>query len=132
MIIPDTPAAAVELLMLPGLAIMGLSHIVRPDVWTRFFADLATRGTSGVVMRTAMLELWPALLIVTLHPVWSGPGLALTLYGWALMAKACLSLLAPEIALRGLALAGHGARAFLPGGVLLLVLAGLCLWALLA
>jgi hypothetical protein len=70
---PDTVHAAVQMLLLPGFVIMGLSHITRPAMWVKFFGDLHGQGSSGVVLRTFALELWPALAIVAPHPVWSGP-----------------------------------------------------------
>jgi hypothetical protein len=129
---PETTHAAVQMLLLPAFAIMGLSHIIRPAMWVKFFGDLHDQGTSGVVLRTFALELWPALVIVTLHPVWSGPGLVLTLYGWALALKCTVSLLAPQIGLRSLAMASRGPRVFVIGGGLLLAMSGVCFWALIA
>lgn len=129
---PTTIQAAVQMLLLPAFVIMGLSHIARPTMWVKFFGDLHGQGASGVVMRTFALELWPALVIVALHPVWSGPGLVLTLYGWALALKCTVSLLVPEIGLRSLAMASRGPRAFVIGGGMLLAMGGICLWALIA
>lgn len=118
--IDDAPSA-VQFIMLVACAIMGVSHIVRPAMWIGFFGHLHAQGIRGVVIRTFMLELWPAMLIVTLHQVWWGPGIVLTLYGWAQLAKVAISMLAPEIGLRSLALAQTGDRAFHLGGIMLLV-----------
>ena len=123
-------AAAVEMLLLPGFLLMGLSHIVRPRMWVEFFGSLHAQGTSGVVLRTFALELWPALAIVTLHPVWSGPGLVITIYGWLLAAKCTVSMLIPELGLRSLAMSQRGTRAFVIGGIGLVAMSGVCALAL--
>jgi hypothetical protein len=118
--VEDAPSA-VQFMLLVACAIMGLSHIVRPAMWVEFFTHLHAKGVRGVVMKTFMLELWPALLIVTLHQVWWGPGIVLTLYGWAQLTKVTVAMLAPEIGLRSMAMAQKGDRAFVLGGAMLLV-----------
>lgn len=112
--------SAVQVIMVVACAIMGVSHIVRPAMWVEFFTGLHAQGTRGVVTRTFMLELWPALLIVTLHQVWWGPGIVLTVYGWAQLAKVTISMLAPELGLRSLKMAQRGDNTFRLAGVMLL------------
>jgi hypothetical protein len=117
----DDGASAVQFIMLVASAIMGVSHIVRPAMWVEFFGYLHAQGTRGVVTRTFMLELWPAMLIVTFHQVWWGPGIVLTIYGWAQLIKVTISMLMPEIGLRSLAMSQRGNRAFHFAGIALLV-----------
>ena len=128
----DTVAEGIELMLGPAMMLMGLSHIVRPDMWKELFGQLHAMGTTGVIYRAFMLELWPALAILTLHQVWSGPGIVLTIYGILLSAKCAVAMLAPEIGLRSMAMAERGASAFVPGGVVLMAIGGSCVWALLA
>ena len=46
----------------------------------------------------------------------------LTLYGWAMLAKVLLALLAPQIGMRSLAMARtKGERGFVLGGVMLII-----------
>jgi hypothetical protein len=123
--------SSVELIMAISCAIMGVSHIVRPVMWVRYFTSLHAEGTNGVVTRTFALELWPALIVVTLHQVWWGPGVVLTVYGWALTVKCVIAMLAPEIGLRSLGMANRGDNAFRIAGVFLLMIAGFSAWALL-
>lgn len=130
--IVETVAEGVELVVAPAMILMGVSHIVRPDMWTKLFGQLHAMGTTGVIYRTFMLELWPAMAILTLHQVWSGPGIVLTVYGIALSAKCAVAMLFPEIGLRSMAMARHGARSFVPGGVMLVAIGVSCVWALLA
>ena len=101
---------------------MGLSHIVRPALWVDFFARVHSEGTAGLVGKVLAVELWPALILVGLHQVWWGPGIVLTLYGWAQFTKVWLALLAPEIGMRSLAMAQtKGERGFVLGGVMLML-----------
>jgi hypothetical protein len=66
--------------------------------------------------------LWPATLLVTLHQVWWGPGIVLTLYGWAQFTKVWLALLVPQIGMRSLAMAQtNGERGFIVAGVMLML-----------
>ena len=123
-------ADAVEMIMMIGFVVMGLSHIVRPKIWVEFFGQLYAMGTSGVVLRTFALEIWPAIVILAFHQVWQGPGIALTLYGWALSIKCLTSLLWPEIGLNSLALAQTGSKSFITSGVVLIALGASCAWAL--
>ncbi len=113
----------VQLVMLVGGGVMGLSHIVRPQMWADYFTGLHAEGTRGVITRTFMLDLWPALLIVSLHQVWHGPAIVVTIYGWLLLAKVMVSMLVPEIGLRSLAMASKGPRSFVIAGCALLVIA---------
>ncbi|MEX0628116.1 MAG: hypothetical protein WEB63_03005 [Cucumibacter sp.] len=121
--------SAVQFIMAATGVLMGLSHIVQPKMWVGFFGRLHEQGESGVVTRV-MIELWPAILIVAFHQVWSGPGIVLTLYGWALSLKIVIGLLAPQIAVRGLALSQGGQWRFVGAGVVLLVIAFCAAWAL--
>lgn len=120
----STPAAFVEFVMLLTGAIMGLSHIVQPGMWAEYFGALAERGRAGVVTKVLQVELWPALLIVSLHQVWSGPAIVVTVVGWLMLAKVAIGLLAPDLALRSMRMAGRGGRSFIPAGIALLVVSG--------
>jgi hypothetical protein len=112
----------VQFLMCIACVPMGLSHILRPAMWVDFFTKLHAQGTSGLVLKVLAVELWPALLIVGLHQVWWGPGIVLTLYGWAQFAKVWLALFVPEIGMRSMAMAQtRGERGFILGGMLLMV-----------
>jgi hypothetical protein len=119
-----TPAAFVEFVMLLSGGIMGLSHIVQPGMWAEYFGGLAERGRAGVVTKIMQVELWPALLIVSLHQVWSGPGIVVTVLGWLLLTKVAVGLLAPNLALRSMRMAEGRRRSFVPAGVALLVVSG--------
>ncbi len=123
-------ASAVELVMCIACILIGVSHIVQPAMWRDYFMSLHAQGTTGVVTRTFSLELWPAVIIVTLHQVWSGPGIILTIYGWLLLSKCVISVLAPQIGLRSLGMARKGDKAFIIAGVMLIAVGLSAGWAL--
>jgi hypothetical protein len=113
--------STVQFVMFIACVPMGLSHIVRPALWVDFFARLHAQGTAGLVGKVLAVELWPALLIVALHQVWWGPGIVLTIYGWAQFTKVWLALFVPQIGMRSMAMAhAKGERGFVAGGVMLL------------
>ncbi len=118
-IVLDAPSA-IELIMCIGCVVLGLSHVLQPDMWHAYFASLRQQGVAGLVTKTMSLELWPALSIVALHPVWSGPGIILTVFGWLLLAKCTISLLVPQIGLRSMALSRDNPRVFVPAGLALI------------
>ncbi len=110
------PPSFVQFIMLIGCVVMGFSHIVRPQLWVDFFAKLHADGTPGLVSKILAVELWPALFIVGLHQVWSGPGIVLTLYGWAQLTKVTIALLVPQVGMRSMAMAQGGTRRFVIAG----------------
>jgi uncharacterized protein YjeT (DUF2065 family) len=123
--VTDTPSA-VQMVMGISCVLMGLSHVLQPAIWVEFFARLVERGTFGLVTN-AMINSAPAAVIVSLHQVWAGPAILLTLYGWALLAKASISLVvSPQLGTRSLRLSQKGDAAFRAGGIGLLAVGAAC------
>jgi len=119
--------AAVERLAALAFLVNGLSHLAASGAWARFFERVAAQGESAGIWN-GLLHLPLGLVIAAFHPVWEGPGLAITLVGWALLAKAAAQLSFPRLARRSLALAsgkGAEARLRLAGAVSLAVGAGI-------
>lgn len=115
------PQSIVQFIFLISCVPLGLSHIVRPALWVDFFGKLHVQGTSGLVLKVLAVELWPGIILVTLHQVWWGPGIVLTIYGWAQFAKLWVTLLAPELGMRSMGMAEtKGERGFILGGIMLL------------
>ncbi|MEM6554670.1 MAG: hypothetical protein AAF642_02280 [Pseudomonadota bacterium] len=109
------------------LLLLGLSHILQKQMWLDFFRGLEAMGHAGVVWRTFMLELWPAILIVSFHQDWSWPNVFVTAYGHLLMLKVGLSLLIPQLGLRSLQQADRsGQIGFVLAGIALIFLGLLC------
>ncbi len=127
---PESAQAVQAVLALPFL-LMGISHIVQPKMWTDFFTYLHGLGTTGVVFRTFALELIPAAVIVAFHSVWSGPETVISVYGVLLGLKIAISLLAPSVGLRSLALAQRNHNvSFIGAGVFLIALSAICFWSM--
>ncbi len=126
--VTDVPSA-VQMIMLISCVLMGLSHLLQPRLWSEFFAHLAERDRFGLVANQ-FLNAAPAAIIVSLHQVWSGPAIVLTLYGWLLLLKSCIGLLLPELGMRSLKLSRHGDSAFRAAGVALLIIGLACARAL--
>ncbi len=126
--VTDVPSA-VQMIMLISCVLMGLSHLLQPQMWSEFFSHLVERGRFGLVANQ-FLNAAPAAIIVSLHQVWSGPAIVLTLYGWLLLLKSCIGLLLPELGMRSLKMSRHGDRAFRAAGVTLLFVGLACALAL--
>lgn len=92
----------IERLTALALLVTGLSHIAAPGAWARFFIDMRARGEAGGLLN-AYVHIPLGLLILAFHPVWSGPGLLVTLIGCALTLKGILYFLWPALALRSMA-----------------------------
>lgn len=114
--------AAIERLAAIAFVVTGLSHIAAPRAWARFFIDMHARGPVGGLLN-AYLHFPIGALIAAFHPVWQGPGLVVTLLGWALLLKATLYFMWPGLALRSLArVSEERVGGFRAAGVFALVL----------
>ena len=103
--------------------VVGLSHILHPRAWADVFAALYRLGKPRKFANGG-LSLVPGVAFVAAHPLWSGPPVVLTLFGWLPVLKGAICLLAPSIALRGMGKAGAGqGREFVGGGLLLMAIA---------
>ena len=110
--------------------VIGLSHALRPGDWAEAFRQLHRCGRPGAFINGA-LSLVTGAVIVAGHGSWAWPGAVLTGFGWLLVAKGTLCLLAPDKALRSMARGGNSPRSFVSAGVTLLavgVWACYCLW----
>jgi uncharacterized protein YjeT (DUF2065 family) len=96
--------AAVERLAALAFVVTGLSHLFAPHAWVRFFERVEAQGEAAGIWN-GLLHLPLGLVIAAFHPVWEGPGLAVTLIGWVLVAKAAAQLCSPALAKRSLAMA---------------------------
>ena len=93
-----TTEHAAEIFTVINFGIIGLSHIVLPRVWVEFFVMLRERGYVGVFL-SGMLSLMVGSIIVSLHNVWSGLAMLVTLIGWAQVIKGLVSLTVPSFGL---------------------------------
>ncbi len=113
---------AVEIFAAINLIVMGVSHILQPQAWNRFFTVLHAKGVAGSFMN-AMLSLGMGSIIVAFHNVWGGVPTLLTIYGWASLAKDGLYLSVPSLGIRSLEKGiGMDPRGFAVAGGFLLTL----------
>ena len=92
---------AIQVFAVVNFVVIGLSHIVQPRVWFKFFEMLRQLGYPGVFVN-AMLSLLVGSIIVAFHNVWTGIPMVLTLIGWAQVLKGLISLVAPAVGMKGL------------------------------
>lgn len=90
---------AAQVFVVINFGIIGLSHLVQPRVWVEFFVFLRERGHAGVFFN-GMLSLMVGSIIVSLHNVWSGPAMLVTLLGWGQVVKGLVSLTVPSFGLK--------------------------------
>ena len=119
---------SIEVLACVQFLIIGLSHLIQPRAWVRFFIVLRDKGDAGV-FANAFLSLWFGSVVVVFHNVWSGWPAVLTAIGWAQLLKAFIAFVAPAISMRGLQRVSlERAWEFQVAGVLFIVLGGAMAW----
>ena len=95
---------SIQLLALIAFLITGISHVLQPRAWGRFFAALHEQGEVGS-FTVAFLSLSIGLPIVAFHRVWSGIPFMLSVLGWLYVAKAAVYFCFPAVGLQGMSLA---------------------------
>ena len=111
--------------------VTGLSHIVQPRVWVRFFIALREKGEVGSFLN-ALIHFPLGAFIVAFHNVWHGIPLIVTLIGWGLTAKSAIYFLFPRQGLRMLeTISMERAWQFVVAGIFSVVLAGVIYYPLL-
>ena len=93
---------AVTKLAIVCFFVTGVSHIIRPRVWARFFMDMHGKGEVGSFMN-ALLHFPLGVVIVSFHNVWSGFPILLTLVGWGLVLKSFIYFVFPAYGVKILA-----------------------------
>ena len=123
-----TPERATEIFAVINFVVIGLSHIAQPRAWVEFFVLLRAKGYPGV-FANGMLSLLVGSIIVAFHNVWSGVPLVLTLIGWAQVLKGLMSLVAPQVGMKGMRrVSMERAHEFQYAGALFLVLSAVIAW----
>ncbi len=120
---------AVEWFVAVTSLVVGASHIMRADDWVEVFARLHRAGRPGAFANGA-LSLAPGAAVVAGHGGWSWPGAVLTAFGWLMVLKGLVCLLAPDTALRSMERA-PSRPGFVVGGLALMAIgawSGYCLW----
>ena len=110
--------------------VVGASHLLRPADWAAAFRQLHRCGRPGAFLNGA-LSLFFGAVIVAGHSSWTWPGFVITGFGWLLVAKGVVSLLAPDKALRSMERGANSPQGFVWAGVMALVVGGwasYCFW----
>lgn len=92
---------SIQLLALIALLITGLSHVLQPRAWGKFFAVLHAQGVVGS-FTIGFLSLSIGLPIIAFHQVWTGIPAVLSVLGWLYVGKAALYFCFPGVGLRGM------------------------------
>lgn len=93
---------AIHVFVLVNTLVIGLSHVLAPLAWARFFGWLRSKGEAGVFV-LAGLSLTFGSIIVAFHSVWHGWPLLVTLLGWAQVLKGAIYYCFPAFGLKQLA-----------------------------
>jgi len=86
---------AVTRLAIVCFFVTGVSHIIQPRVWVRFFLCLHRQGEVGSFLNAA-LHFPLGVVIVSFHNVWHGMPMILTLIGWGLVLKSLFYFVFPS------------------------------------
>ncbi len=102
---------------------VGASHLALPHDWAAAYRQLHGCGRTGALV-IGLVSLLVGAAIVAGHPSWVWPGALLTGFGWLLVAKGVLCLLAPELALRSMDRGADSPRGFRLAGIFCLFIGG--------
>jgi uncharacterized protein YjeT (DUF2065 family) len=90
---------AIEIFALLNFAIIGLSLVIQPRAWARYFAWMRREGEAGAVIYGLLCLLWGSL-IVSFHREWTGFLVILPMFGALQMVEGMIFLIAPAVGLR--------------------------------
>ncbi len=122
---------AIEIFAAINFLIMGVSHIVLPREWAKFFTYLRSKGTPGAFVN-GFLHLGMGALIVGFHNTWRGLPVVLTVLGWLYLLKSLLIFTVPGYGVKSLSLVSEDkAWRFMVPGVMLLAVSGVLFYSLL-
>ncbi len=87
----------VQAVVAPAFLLIGLSHLVQPQLWVRFFELVKQTGIAALIIPMYTLPI--GLVLIVGHNVWVwGWPLLLTLAGWLMTIKCAVYLLVPVAA----------------------------------
>ncbi len=118
--------ASIEILAAIAFFTTGVSHLVQPRVWARFFVQLARQREVGSFI-IALYTLPMGVLIVAFHNVWSGWPTVLTVFGWAFCLKSFIYFVVPQVGLAAISrIREEKAGKFVVAGLMMISLGGAC------
>jgi hypothetical protein len=122
---------SIEKLVAICFLVIGLSHIVQPRAWVKFFIMFREQGEVGSILN-GLLHFPLGALIVSFHNVWHGIPLVVTIMGWGLLIKSLIYLTYPKHGVRVLSqVTLEKSWGFVVAGVVAVGLSGLIAFSLL-
>jgi len=94
---------AIEIFALFNFVIVGLSLVLRPLAWARYFVWMRREGEAGAVIYGLFCLLWGSL-IVSFHREWHGLLMVLPIFGAIQLLEGVIFLLLPAFGLKIMAL----------------------------
>jgi intracellular septation protein A len=94
-----TSQRAIELFAILNFFVVGMSLVVRPVAWARFFTWMQREGEAGAVIYGLLCVLWGSL-IVSFHPTWRGAAAVLPAFGSLQLLEGLAFLIMPRLGLR--------------------------------
>jgi len=123
--------ASIEKLVAICFLVIGLSHILQPRAWVKFFIMLREKGEVGSILN-GLLHFPLGALIVSFHNVWHGIPIVVTIMGWGLVIKSLLYLTYPKHGMRVLSqVTVEKSWGFVVAGIVAVGLSGLIAFLLL-
>ena len=117
---------SVEILAAIAFFTTGVSHLVQPRIWARFFVQLTRQREVGIFV-IALYTLPMGVLIVAFHNVWSGWPTVLTIIGCAFCLKSFIYFAAPRVGLAAISRIQETATGkFVVAGIMMILLSGAC------
>lgn len=94
---------SIEIFAILNFAIVGLSLVVQPAAWARFFGWMGREGEAGAVIYGLFCVLWGSL-IVSFHREWHGYLVVLPAFGAIQLFEGFVFLIAPAFGLSVMAI----------------------------
>src|SRR5262245_61985266 len=121
---------SVETLTALFFLVTGLSHILQPRAWVRFFIMLRDKQEVGSLLN-GLIHFPLGAFIVAFHNVWHGIPTIVTVIGWALVIKSSIYLVYPQNGMKMLSIVSvERSWHFVVAGVVSVALGGLILYSL--
>jgi uncharacterized protein YjeT (DUF2065 family) len=119
---------SVEKLTAICFLVTGLSHIVQPRVWVRFFIMLREKQEVGSFLN-GLVHFPLGAFIVAFHNLWHGLPMIVTIIGWGLLLKSTIYFVCPQHGVKMLAtISLERSWHFVVAGVFSVALAGVILY----
>lgn len=119
---------SVEKLTAICFLVTGLSHIVQPRVWVRFFIMLREKQEVGSFLN-GLVHFPLGAFIVAFHNLWHGLPMIVTIIGWGLLLKSTIYFVYPQHGVKMLAtISLERSWHFVMAGVFSVALAGVILY----